>query len=161
MIPQYRTLKLKLPKYCMKKSPIPQYRKPPCPPRESSCPCYYSQIEGVGLHVVDITRYVIRIKKHVHNRNRIESQGIWIVTPLVSTGYYECDPWLFSLADKRKINLKKSIAVWLPANLMYLPTTWNLSNSPANNSKCQFDLEEMSSCNDQYHHSRKQNLTGY
>ena len=26
MIPQYRTLKLKLPKYGMKKSPIPQYR---------------------------------------------------------------------------------------------------------------------------------------
>ena len=28
MIPQYRTLKLKLPKYRMKESPIPQYRKP-------------------------------------------------------------------------------------------------------------------------------------
>ena len=26
------TAKSKLPKYCMKKSPIPQYRKPPCPP---------------------------------------------------------------------------------------------------------------------------------
>ena len=24
---------------------------------ESSCPCYCSQIEGVGLHVVNITRY--------------------------------------------------------------------------------------------------------
>ena len=58
---------------------------------ESSCPCYYSQIEGLGLHVVNITRYVIRIKKHLHNRieinrnrktiieielNNIESQGI-------------------------------------------------------------------------------------
>ena len=37
---------------------------------ESSCPCYYSQIQGLGLHVVYITRYVIRIKKHL--RNRIE-----------------------------------------------------------------------------------------
>ena len=37
---------------------------------ESSCPCYCSQIEGLGLHVVNITRYVIRIKKHLHNRNR-------------------------------------------------------------------------------------------
>ena len=34
----------------------------------SSCPCYYSHIEGLGLHVVYITRYVIRIKKHLHNR---------------------------------------------------------------------------------------------
>ena len=39
-----------------------------------SCPCYYSQIEGLRLHVVYITRYVIRIKKHLHNR--IEPQGI-------------------------------------------------------------------------------------
>ena len=54
---------------------------------ESSCPCYYSQIEGLGLHVVNITRYVIRIKKHLHNRieiieielNRKEYE---IVTPL-------------------------------------------------------------------------------
>ena len=46
---------------------------------ESSYPCYYSQIEGLGLHVVYITRYVIRIKKHSHNR--IKLQGIWIVTP--------------------------------------------------------------------------------
>ena len=38
---------------------------------ESSCPCYYSQIEGLGLHVVNITRYVIRIKKHLHNRIEI------------------------------------------------------------------------------------------
>ena len=37
---------------------------------ESSCPCYYSQIEGLGLHVGYITLYVIRIKKHL--RNRIE-----------------------------------------------------------------------------------------
>ena len=29
MIPQYRTLKLKLPQYRMEKSPISQYRKPP------------------------------------------------------------------------------------------------------------------------------------
>ena len=35
---------------------------------ESSCPCYYFHIEGLGLHVVYITRYVIRIKKHLHNR---------------------------------------------------------------------------------------------
>ena len=35
---------------------------------ESSCPYYYSQIERLGLHVVYITRYVIRIKKHLHNR---------------------------------------------------------------------------------------------
>ena len=38
---------------------------------ESSCPCYYSQIEGLGLHVVTITHYVIRIKKHLHNRIEI------------------------------------------------------------------------------------------
>ena len=35
---------------------------------ESSCPCYYSQIEGLGLHVVYIKRYDVRIKKHLHNR---------------------------------------------------------------------------------------------
>ena len=38
---------------------------------ESSCPCYYSQIEGLGLHIVIITRSVIRIKKHLHNRIEI------------------------------------------------------------------------------------------
>ena len=38
---------------------------------EPSCPCYYSQIEGLGLHVVYITCYVIRIKKHLHNRIEI------------------------------------------------------------------------------------------
>ena len=38
---------------------------------ESSCPCYYSQIEGLGLHVVNIMRYVIRIKKHLHNQIEI------------------------------------------------------------------------------------------
>ena len=32
MIPQYRTLTSKLPKYCLKKSSIPQYRKPPMSP---------------------------------------------------------------------------------------------------------------------------------
>ena len=37
---------------------------------ESSCPCCYSQIEGLGLHVVYITRYFIRIKKYL--RNQIE-----------------------------------------------------------------------------------------
>ena len=31
MVPQYRTLK----KYRVKKSPIPQYRKPTCPPQEA------------------------------------------------------------------------------------------------------------------------------
>ena len=38
---------------------------------ESSYPCYYSEIEGLGLNVVYITRYVIRIKKHLHNRIEI------------------------------------------------------------------------------------------
>ena len=28
---------------------------------------YYFQVEGLGLHVVNITRYIIRIKKHLHN----------------------------------------------------------------------------------------------
>ena len=37
----------------------------------SSCPYYYSQIEGLGLHVVNITRYVIRIKKYLHNQIEI------------------------------------------------------------------------------------------
>ena len=30
-----------------------------------------TQIDGLGLHVVNITRYVIRIKKHLHNRIEI------------------------------------------------------------------------------------------
>ena len=30
-----------------------------------------TQIEGLGSHVVNITRYVIRIKKHLHNRIEI------------------------------------------------------------------------------------------
>ena len=34
---------------------------------ESSCPCFYSQIKGLWFHVVYIMRYVIRIKKHLHN----------------------------------------------------------------------------------------------
>ena len=38
---------------------------------ESSCPRYYSHIEGLGLHVVYITCYVVRIKKHLHNRIEI------------------------------------------------------------------------------------------
>ena len=40
---------------------------------ESSCACYHSYIEGLGLHVVYIARYVIRIKKHLHNRIEIKS----------------------------------------------------------------------------------------
>ena len=40
---------------------------------ESSCACYHSYIEGLGLHVVYIARYVRRIKKHLHNRIEIES----------------------------------------------------------------------------------------
>ena len=40
---------------------------------ESSCPCLYSQIEGLWFHVVYIMRYVIRIKKHLHNKiERVE-----------------------------------------------------------------------------------------
>ena len=38
---------------------------------ESSCACYYSDIEGLGLYVVYITRYVVRIKKLLHNRIEI------------------------------------------------------------------------------------------
>ena len=34
---------------------------------ESSCPCYYSHIEGLRLHVAYIAHYVIRIKKDLHN----------------------------------------------------------------------------------------------
>ena len=34
---------------------------------ESSCPCFYSQIKGLWFHVVYIMRYVMRIKKHLHN----------------------------------------------------------------------------------------------
>ena len=30
-----------------------------------------SQIEGLGLHVLYITHYVMRIKKHLHNRIEI------------------------------------------------------------------------------------------
>ena len=33
--------------------------------------CNYSQIECLGFHVVNITRYVIRIKKNLHNRIEI------------------------------------------------------------------------------------------
>ena len=37
------------------------------------CPCYYShtRIEGLGLHVVNITRYVITIKNYLHNRIKV------------------------------------------------------------------------------------------
>ena len=38
---------------------------------ESSFPCYYSQIEGLGLHVVYITYYVIKIKGLLHNQIEI------------------------------------------------------------------------------------------
>ena len=34
-------------------------------------PHYCSQIEGLGLHVVYNTHYVIRIKKHLHNQIEI------------------------------------------------------------------------------------------
>ena len=40
---------------------------------ESSHPCYYSQIEGLGLHVVNIMHYIIRIKKHLHNQIKMKS----------------------------------------------------------------------------------------
>ena len=42
---------------------------------ESSCLCYYSYIEDLGLHAVYITRYVIRIMKHLCNRIAIESKS--------------------------------------------------------------------------------------
>ena len=42
MILQHCTLKLKLPKYRMKKSSIPQYHKPPCPPPWGLQPCMHS-----------------------------------------------------------------------------------------------------------------------
>ena len=38
---------------------------------ESSCLSYYSYIEDLGLHAVYITRYVIRITKHLRNRIKI------------------------------------------------------------------------------------------
>ena len=38
---------------------------------ESSCPCSYSQIKGLWFHVVDIMRYVMRIKKHLHDGIKI------------------------------------------------------------------------------------------
>ena len=40
---------------------------------EYSCPCYYSQIKCLGLHVVYIvnTLCYIRIKKHLHNQIEI------------------------------------------------------------------------------------------
>ena len=42
------------------------------PPLAENCPyAYDSHIEGLGLHVVYITRYVIRIKKHLHSRIEI------------------------------------------------------------------------------------------
>ena len=41
------------------------------PSCESSCPYYYSQIEGLGLNVVNITHYVIRITKHLHHQIEI------------------------------------------------------------------------------------------
>ena len=41
---------------------------------ESSCLCYYCYIEGLGLHAVYTARYVIRIKKRLRNRIKIERQ---------------------------------------------------------------------------------------
>ena len=38
---------------------------------ESSSQCHPSQIEGLRLHAVSITRYVIGIKKHYNNRIEI------------------------------------------------------------------------------------------
>ena len=32
---------------------------------------YYSQIEGLGLHVVYIAHYVTKIKRHLHNQIEI------------------------------------------------------------------------------------------
>ena len=37
----------------------------------SPVPVTYSQIEGLWFHVVYIMRYVITIKKHLHNRIEI------------------------------------------------------------------------------------------
>ena len=59
---------------------------------ESSCPYYYSQIEGLGLNVVYITHYVIRITKHLHNQIEIieieiESQGILKIQLVL---HYQC-----------------------------------------------------------------------
>ena len=41
---------------------------------ESSYLCYYCYIEGLGLHAVYTACYVIRIKKRLRNRIKIESQ---------------------------------------------------------------------------------------
>ena len=38
---------------------------------KSSCPCFYSQIEGLWFHVVYMIRYAIRIKKHLRNGIKI------------------------------------------------------------------------------------------
>ena len=89
---------------------------------ESSCPCYFSQIEGLGLHVVTITRYVVRIRKHLHNRIKItENQKAIIKIELNRKEYESLHP--YSNAGDISIFLKHPRFLWWSA---IISDVWNL-----------------------------------
>ena len=89
---------------------------------ESSCPCYFSQIEGLGLHVVTITHYVIRIRKHLHNRIKItENQKAIIKIESNRKEYESLHP--YSNAGDISIFLKHPRFLWWSA---IISDFWNL-----------------------------------
>ena len=51
---------------------------------ESSCPCYYSQIQGLGLKVY-ITRYAIRIQANDKNYKSKEFANRYLLSLVLNT----------------------------------------------------------------------------
>ena len=85
---------------------------------ESSCACYHSHIEGLGLHVVYIVRYVIRIKKHLH---RIEIE-------LNRKEYESLHP--YSQISAKSINFQRNLPRKFPRNLPFFTNCYLAKLAP-------------------------------
>ena len=84
---------------------------------ESSCAYCHSHIEGLGLHVVYIVRYVIRIKKHLHNR--IESHR---------KDYESLHP--YSQISTKSINFQRNLPRKFPWNLPFFTNCFSAKLAP-------------------------------
>ena len=73
MIPQYRTLKSKFSKYRLKKSSIPQYRKPPCPPLKWIERILKKKIAQIPRVMVDTLQFhCYRLVGTFHRKNGVK-----------------------------------------------------------------------------------------
>ena len=113
---------------------------------ESSCPCYYSQIEGLGLHVVYITRYVIRIKKHLHNRIEIKSKSNRTTRNMNLTGRLANYPPVYrhKIVQTLGLNLFKNSPFYGCVLSVYVPL--NSTQADDDNLMLQTFLLFMSTC---------------